>query len=129
MSEEMAGITKCRTIENDKWGRKEQIKESRTGTIKDKIKIRLHMWEVHKLTTEGKVWTVDAQCVNQKREVKPNYGRKGLGSRCPMCQSEEDTAKDVLECNKGDKKFNLNDERAKEWAEIIEIYRKNNINR
>ena len=106
MSEEMAGRTKCRTIENYKWGRKEYIKESRSGTIKDKIEIRLHMWE-----------------------VKANYGMKGLDSRCPMCQSEEDTTEHVLECNKGDKKFNMNDERGKEWGEIIEIYRKNNINR
>ena len=106
MSEEMAGRTKCRTIENYKWGRKEYIKESRSGTIKDKIEIRLHMWE-----------------------VKANYGRKDLDSRCPMYQSEEDTTEHVLECNKGDKKFNMNDERGKEWGEIIEIYRKNNINR
>ena len=27
-----------------------------------------------------------------------------------------------LNTNKGDKKFNLNDERGKEWGEIIEIY-------
>ena len=42
-----------------------------------------------------------------------------------MCQSEEYTSEHVLECNKGDKKFNLNDERGKEWEEIVEIYRKN----
>ena len=80
MSEEMAARTKCRTIENDKWGRKEYIKESNSGTIKDIIKIRLHMWE-----------------------LKANYERKGLDNRCPMCQSKEDTTKHVLECNKGDK--------------------------
>ena len=34
MSEEMAGRTKCQTIENDKWGRKEYMKESNSGTIK-----------------------------------------------------------------------------------------------
>ena len=95
----MTGRTKCRTIENDKWGRKEHIKESNSGTIEDIIKIRSHMWE-----------------------LKANYGRKGLDNRYPMCQSEED------------KKFNLNDERRKEWGEIcrnlwVEIYRKNNKNR
>ena len=63
MSEEMAGRTKRWTTENDKWGRKEYIKESNSGTIKDIIKIRLHMWE-----------------------LKDSYGRKGLGNRCPMCQ-------------------------------------------
>ena len=56
-------------------------------------------------------------------ELKANYRRKGFENRCPMCQSEDDTTKHVLECNKGDKKFNLNDEREKEWAEIVEIYR------
>ena len=88
MREEMAGRGKCRTIENDKWGRKEHLKESNSGTIKDIIKIRLHMWK-----------------------LKANYGKKGLDNRCPMCQSEVDTTEHVLECNKGNKKFNLNDER------------------
>ena len=36
-----------------------------------------------------------------------------LYSRCPLCQSEEDTTEHVLECNKGDRKSNLNDERGK----------------
>ena len=106
MSEEMAGRTKCRTIENDKWGRKEYIKERNSGTIKDIIKIRLHMWE-----------------------LKANYERKGLDNRCPMCQSKEDTTKHVLECNKGDKKLNSNDKRGKECGEIVEICRKNKKNR
>ena len=44
-------------------------------------------------------------------EVKANYERKGLGNRFPMCQSEEDTTEHVLEFNKGDKKFKLNEER------------------
>ena len=58
-----------------------------------------------------------------KWEVKANYKRKGLVNRCPMCQLEEDTTDNVLELNKVVKKFNLNDERAKEWREIVEIYR------
>ena len=106
MSEEMAGRTKCWTIENDKWGIKECTKESNSGTIKDVIQIRLHMWE-----------------------VKANYRRKSLDSRCPMCQSELATTEHVLKCNKGNKKFNLNDERGKELGEIVKIYRKNKKNR
>ena len=39
----MAGRRKCRTVENDKWRRKEYIKESNSGTIKDVIQIRLHI--------------------------------------------------------------------------------------
>ena len=51
-------------------------------------------------------------------ELKANYAKKGLDNRRPMCQSEVDTTEHVLECNKRDKKFNLNDERGKEWGEI-----------
>ena len=45
MIKEMAGRTKCQTTENDKRRRKEYIKESNTGTIKDIIKTILHIWE------------------------------------------------------------------------------------
>ena len=62
-------------------------------------------------------------------EVKANYRRKSLDSRCPMCQSELATTEHVLKCNKGNKKFNLNDERGKELGEIVKIYRKNKKNR
>ena len=65
------------------------------------MKMRLHMWE-----------------------LKANYGRQNLDNRCLMCQAEADTTEHALECNKGDKKFNLNDERGKEWREITEMYRK-----
>ena len=82
-------------------GRKEYIKESINGIIKEIMKMRLHMWE-----------------------LKANYGRQNLDNRCLMCQPEEDTTEHALECNKGDKKFNLNDERGKEWREIVEMYRK-----
>ena len=36
--------TKCRTIQNDKWQRKQHIKKCESTTIKDIMKIRLHMW-------------------------------------------------------------------------------------
>ena len=68
----MAVRKKCRTIENDKWGRKEYIKRNNSGTIQDIIKTKLHMWE-----------------------VKANYEREGLDSRCLMCQSEDDN-KDLV---------------------------------
>ena len=106
----MAGRRKCRTVENDKWRRKEYIKESNSGTIKDVIKIRLHI-----------------------SKEKANYGRNGRlclpVQQMPMCQSEEDTTEHVLECNKGDKKSNLNDERGKNvkrWQKFIERTRKTN---
>ena len=40
-----------------------------------------------------------------------------------MCQSEKDTIEQVLECNKGDKNFNIIDNGGKKWGEIAEIYR------
>ena len=44
MIEEIAGGTKCLTIENEKLGRKKYIKKKRnSGTIKEIIKIRLHI--------------------------------------------------------------------------------------
>ena len=46
-----------------------------------------------------------------------------------MCQSEDDTTEHVLECNKADKKFNLNNEKGIKWGEIVKIYRKNKENR
>ena len=101
MSEEMAGRTKCWTEENDKWWRKEYKKESNSGTIKDIITIRLHWCGRWKLTTKGKAWAIDSQCV-----------RRGDYRTC-------------LGINKGDKKFKLNEKRGKEWGEIVEIYRKN----
>ena len=63
--EEMSRRTKCRIVENDVWERKKYIKESIIGTIKDVIKIRLHVWK-----------------------FKANYGRKGLEEKCPICQPE-----------------------------------------
>ena len=55
------------------------------------LKIRLHMWE-----------------------LKGNYRKNGLDSRCPMCRSEKDTAEHASECNKGGKKFSLNNKKGKE---------------
>ena len=61
--------------------------------------MRLHMW---------KHWW----------ELKAKYRRKGLDKRSPMCQSEENIIEHVIKHNKGDKKFNLNDQKENEWGEI-----------
>ena len=56
--------------------------------------------------------------------MKANYEEKGLNKRCPMCQLEEDLQSfHVLEYNKEDKKYNLNDLRGREWVEIVGTYR------
>ena len=65
MIEEKAGRANCRTIENDSCGRKEYIKEINSGTIKDIIKIRLHMWKLN-ANYGRKGLTIDAQYVSQK---------------------------------------------------------------
>ena len=95
--QEMANKTKARTIVEDKWERKKYLQECDSDTIKDVIKIRLHMWQVN--------------C---------NYKRDKIGTKCPLCQKSEHTNEHVLECEKA-KKLTLSKE---EWEETTEIYRK-----
>ena len=100
--QEVANKTKARTIVQDKWERKKYLQECDSNTIKDVIKIRLHMWQV--------------DC---------NYKRDNTDTKCPLCQQSEDTTEHVLECEKA-KKFTLSKEKSKgEWEEITEIYKKN----
>ena len=99
---EMANKTKARTIVQDKWKRNKYFQECDSDTIKDVIKIRLHMWQVNQ-----------------------NYKRDNTDTKCLFCQKSEDTTENVLECEKA-KKFTLSKENNKEeWEEITEIYRKN----
>ena len=100
--QEMANKTKARIIVEDKWEKKKYLQEYDSDTMKDVIKIRLHMWQVN--------------C---------NYKRDNTDTKCPLCQKSEDTTEHVLECEKA-KKFTLSKENSKEeWEEITEIYRKN----
>ena len=83
-----------------------EIQECDSDTIKDVIKIRLHMWQVN--------------C---------NYKRDNTDTKCPLYQKSEDTAEHVLECEKA-KKFTFSKESSKgEWEEITEISRKNKMKR
>ena len=80
---------------------KKYLQEHGSDTIKDMIKIRLHMWQVN--------------C---------NYIRDNTDTKCPLCKKSEDTTEHVLECEKA-KKFTLSKENSEgEWEEITEIYRK-----
>ena len=45
--QEMSNKTKARTIVEDKWERKKYLQECDSDTIKDVIKIKLHMWQVN----------------------------------------------------------------------------------
>ena len=87
--QEMVNKTKARTIVEDKWKRKKYLQECDSDTIKDVIKIRLHMWQVN--------------C---------NYKRDNTDTKCPLCQKSEDTTEHVLECEKA-KKFTLSKENSK----------------
>ena len=80
--------TKCRTIEKDRWKRKEYIKESRTEDTKEIIKNTLHI-----------------------RDIKVNYKRQEMTTKCPIRQVEEDSTENISHCqveNTWDK-FNLLD--------------------
>ena len=96
--QQMANKTKARTIVEDKWERKKSLQKCDSDTIKDLIKIRLHMWQVN--------------C---------NYERDNTDTKCPLCKKSEDTIEHVTECEKA-KKFTLSKENSKgEWEEITEI--------
>ena len=100
--QEMANKTKARTIVEDKCERKKQLQECDIDTIKDVIKIRLHMWQVN--------------C---------NYKRDNTDTKCPLSQKSEGTTDHVLECQKAEKFTLSNENSQEEWEEITESYRKN----
>ena len=68
--QEMANKTESRTIVEDKWER--EIQECDSDTIKDVIKIRLHMWQI--------------SCNYKRITLKPNVhyvkNQKTLQSMC-----------------------------------------------
>ena len=97
--QEMINKTTSRTLIEDKWERKKYLQkcDSDSDTIKDVIKIRLHMWQVNY-----------------------NYKRNNTDTKCPLCKKSEDTTEHVLECEEA-KKFTLSQEDSKrEWKEIAE---------
>ena len=57
--QEMTNKTKARTIIEDKWGRKKSLQECDSETIKNVIKIRLHMWQ---LSCNYKKDSTDTKC-------------------------------------------------------------------
>ena len=102
MKEDMQEKTKCRTVRNDKWERKQYIKKCESNTIKDVIKIRIHMWN-----------------------TKCNYKRNELDTTCPLCKTEEDTTEHIMACEEGNNTYNLLDENEKDWEKIVAIYKNN----
>ena len=65
---EMENKTKMRTINKDKWERKDYIRNCDSDIIKDVIKIKLHMWE-----------------------LKKNYPGEAEDITYPLCKENEDT--------------------------------------
>ena len=106
MKEDMQEKIKCRTLQNDKWERKQYIKKCESNTIKDVIKIRLHMCN-----------------------TKCNYKRNEIDTTCPLCKTEEDTTEHIMACEEGNNTYNLLDENEKDWEKIVAIYTNNKENR
>ena len=100
--EDMTGKTKGRTMQNYKWERKQYIKKCGSITIKDVIKIRLHIW---------------------KTKRSESY------KTCPLCRTEEDNTEHIMVCQEGNNTDNLLDENEKDWQKIIKIYKSNEENR
>ena len=69
--------TKAKTIAEDKWKRKKYLQDCYSNTIKDVIKIRLHMCQV--------------DC---------NYKMNYTDIKCPLCKKSEDTTEHVLDVKK-----------------------------
>ena len=88
--QEMTNKTKARTIVEDKWERNKYLQECNTDTIKDVIKIRLHICQMN--------------C---------NYKRGNTDTKFPLCKKSEDTAEHVLEREKV-KKFTFSKKTARE---------------
>ena len=78
MKEDMQEKTKCRLLRNDRWERKQYTKKCDSDTIKDAIKIRLHMWN-----------------------TKCNYKTNESDTTCPLCKTEEDTTEHIMVCKEG----------------------------
>ena len=75
LTDDLKEKTKARTIQKDKWLKKEYIKNDNADDIKYILKIRLHMWD-----------------------VKKNYPKNDTDTICPICRKKEDTIEHVLDC-------------------------------
>ena len=106
MKEDMQEKTKYRTIQNDKWERKQYIKQCEGNTIKDVMKIRLHM-----------------------RNTKCSYKRNESDTTCSLCRTEEDTTEHIMVCQGGSNTYNLLTENEKDWKKIVAIYKNNKENK
>ena len=103
MKEDRQEKTKCCTIQNEKWERKNIYHKSESNTIKDVMKTRLHM-----------------------RNTKCNYKRNESDTTCPLCRTEEDSTEHILVCLEGNNTYNLLDENEKDWERIVTQIHKEN---
>ena len=62
--QEMVNKTKARAVVEDKWKRKKYLQECGSDTIKDMIKIRLHIWQVN---CKYKWYNTDTKCLLFKK--------------------------------------------------------------
>ena len=87
-------------------GKGNNISKCESDTIKDVIKIRLHMWN-----------------------TKCNYKRNESDTTCPLCKTEEDTTEHIMVCQEENYTYNLFDENEKGWEKIVAICKNNKENR
>ena len=102
MKEDMREKTKCRLLRNDRWERKQYIKKCDSDTVKDAIKIRLHMWN-----------------------TKCNYKRNESDTTCPLCKTEEDTTEHIMVCKEGNNEKKNNETDCEEIIAIYKNYKEN----
>ena len=69
---------------DEKWERKQYIKKCESNTIKDVIKIRLHMWN-----------------------TKSNNKRNESDTTCTLCNTEENTTEHIMIYQEGNNTYNL----------------------
>ena len=91
---------------DEKWERKQYIKKCESNTIKDVIKIRLHIWN-----------------------TKSNNKRNESDTTCTLCNTEENTTEHIMIYQEGNNTHNLLDKNKKDQEKIVAICKNNKRNR
>ena len=91
-------------IKDDKWESKRYIEQCKGDTVKDIIKIRLHM-----------------------QDLKNNYKKEEEQPLCPLCEIEKDTTEHALRCGRDTdrKQRNIKNNKDEECEEVVQTYREN----
>ena len=55
--------------------------------------------------------------------MKRNYPREEEDIKCPICNQNEDTTENVLECQTAETVYKIRDNTSNQWAEVVKLYR------